>query len=86
MCDKSDPLDGWPMWEIRHRPSAAKEDCYGKLFAYLQKTLKSFLERIAVVNINFEMHCIDVKELPQYLERDNYARIEVCTWKKTGQL
>jgi len=86
MSDKSDPLDGWPMWEVRHMPFHAKEDCYGKLFANLWKELKLFLERLAVVNINFEMHCVDVKELPQYLERDKYARIEVCTWMKTGQL
>ncbi|KAK1753835.1 hypothetical protein QBC47DRAFT_303201 [Echria macrotheca] len=86
MCDKSDPLDGWPMLEIRDRPFPAKEDCYGQLFVYLRKKLKSFLERLAVVNINFEMHCVDVRELPQYLERDKYTRIEASNISDTCYL
>lgn len=77
MGDKMDPLDGWPIWEVHHRQSHAKEDCYGKLFAYLMDTFKAFLERLDTIGIGIEMYRVDAKELPKYLERDKFARIEV---------
>lgn len=77
MDDKSDPLDGWPIWEVLRQPWIAKEDCYGKLYAYIHSIFQRFLDRLASANVSFEMHCVDAKELKNHLPRDKYTRIEV---------
>lgn len=79
MDDKADPLNGWPIWEVRHTQSPVMGDLYGKLFIYLRVRFKVFLKRLATTRIDFEMRNVDARDLRQYLESDKYARIEVCT-------
>ncbi|KAK4148361.1 hypothetical protein C8A00DRAFT_39095, partial [Chaetomidium leptoderma] len=76
MDDKANPLDGWPIWEVLHQSWGAKEDWYGKLYAYLHHVLGRFLERLATSSVSFEMHCLDARELKNHLGRDQYTRIE----------
>ena len=70
-------MDGWPIWEVHHIQSPAKDHCYGKLFVYLMDTFKAFLERLDTIDISIEMGQVDAKELSKYLERDKFARIEI---------
>ena len=81
MDDKTDPLDGWPVWEVHHFPSIAKEDCYGKLHSYLISRFTLFLSRIRQLPVRFEMYCVDAADLSSYLSTDRYTRIEVCTYR-----
>ncbi|KEY72821.1 hypothetical protein S7711_04410 [Stachybotrys chartarum IBT 7711] len=84
MDDKRDPLDGWPVSDVRRKQSVAVDDCYGELFAYLQDTFGAFLSRLGEINVDFEIHCLDVKELPEYLGKDRYTRIECANIADAG--
>ena len=78
MDDKSDPPDGWPLWEVHRWPNPAKEDRYGKLFAYLRHHFAAFIAKLRIGSgFRFVMHCVDAMELPEYLEKDRFTRIEV---------
>jgi len=77
MDDKADPLDGWPILEVKQMPSPADQDVYGKLFIYLHDILLQFLDRFQKVRINFDLHSVDVNELPEHLQPNTYSRIEV---------
>ena len=77
MNDQADPLAGWSYWEVHHTPSTASHDAYGKLFVYLREIMQKFLRWLATGKTNFELYNVDVRELPQYLTRDVYDRIEV---------
>ncbi|KAK3645816.1 hypothetical protein LTR22_014584 [Elasticomyces elasticus] len=86
MDDKTDPLDGWPLWEVHHFPSIAKEDCYGKLHAYLIRRFTMFLLRLRQITTRFEMYCADAADLSTYLDKDQFARIEVANICDSGYL
>jgi hypothetical protein len=77
MDDKRDPLDGWPIWDVLHRSSPAKEDRYGKSYVYIRDVLRLFLDRLATANVSFELYCLDARELKNSLGWNKYARIEV---------
>jgi hypothetical protein len=77
MNDKADPLDGWPIRDVSKMPSRATLDMYGKLFVYLRTEFSKFLDRLTTVKIDFQLYCLDVKELPPHLEQKTYNRIEV---------
>jgi hypothetical protein len=79
MDDKADPLSGWPIWEVSHRPWPAKYDCYGKLHAYLREVIGKFVGSLTTANVSFEMYCLDAKELKEHLDCDRYTRIEVSS-------
>ncbi|KAK4113195.1 hypothetical protein N656DRAFT_824922 [Canariomyces notabilis] len=77
MDDKADPLQGWPIWEVYHRPWPAKQDWYGKLHAYLRGGFGKFVKSLTTIHVSFEMHCVDARELKEHLHCDRYTRIEV---------
>jgi len=77
MGDQSTALDGWPIWDVHKRPSLAKEDSYGKLYAYLQNMFGAFVRRLRSRSVTFEMYCVNATELPKFLEAGGSARIEV---------
>jgi hypothetical protein len=77
--DKSDPMAGWSITDVHKTPWTASRDTYGKLFAYLHTEFQSFLHRIATRKIHFRLFNVDVKLLPQLLNPETYARIEVNT-------
>ncbi|KAF2792338.1 hypothetical protein K505DRAFT_307801 [Melanomma pulvis-pyrius CBS 109.77] len=75
--DQADPLSGWSIADVVETPSLAANDWYGKLFIHLRDEFSKFLERLRLVKINFTLLNVDAKELPIYLDRNTYARIEV---------
>lgn len=77
MDDKADPLDGWPIREVARVQTMAKEDLYGKLYIYLQGVFQKFLDRLARVEIDFELLNMDAIQLPGNLQKNKYARVEV---------
>lgn len=77
MDDKADPLDGWPIQEVVLVQTRAKEDLYGKLYIYLQGVFQRFLDRLAKIGIAFELLNVDAAQLPETLQENKYARIEV---------
>ncbi|OQE36198.1 hypothetical protein PENCOP_c012G06427 [Penicillium coprophilum] len=77
MDDKADPLTGWSIQEVYGTQTSAAMDVYGKLFVHLRKVVKKFLDRLTILNVDFEMVNIDAKELPLHLAKDHYTRIEV---------
>lgn len=81
MDDKADPLNGWPIREVARVQTMAKEDLYGKLYLYLQDVFQKFLDRLARVGIDFELLNMDAIELPANLQKNKYARVEVCNHK-----
>ncbi|KAI0381513.1 hypothetical protein F5Y04DRAFT_288406 [Hypomontagnella monticulosa] len=74
--DKADPLNGWPIGEVRATPSKAAEDLYGKLFSYLRNLLIAFIERLATGKVHFQLLNVDATELEQHVEKGTYDRIE----------
>lgn len=78
MSDQTDPSSGWPTLDIRETPSPSREDWYGKLFLFLHKVLKRFLDRLKESRVSFDIYTVDAKELPSLLEQGIYSRIEVC--------
>jgi len=84
MDDKADPLSGWPIWEVCRQPWPAKQDCYGKLHAYLREIFAKFIWSLSTVNLSFEMYCLDARELKDHLDRDRYNRIEVTSFLRSS--
>lgn len=80
MDDKGNPLTGWPLWEVHRWKSPVVEDCYGKLFAYLHSKFQSLCHCLHSLSIGFEMYCVDATELPTYLAKDSFTRIEVLIY------
>jgi hypothetical protein len=78
MDDKADPLDGWPIREVARVQTMAKEDLYGKLYIYLQRVFQKFLDRLARMEIDFDLLNMDAVQLPATLQENKYARVEVC--------
>lgn len=83
MNDQADPLSGWPIWEVYNRPWPAKQDCYGKLHAYLHEVFGKFVRSLTTSYVSFEMYCLDARELKEHLDCDRYTRIEVSSSAST---
>jgi hypothetical protein len=78
MRDNADPHHGWSVEEVAQMSSGpATADLYGKLFFYLRATLRQFVARLSVSQVSFRLYCVDVLELPGYLDNESYNRIEV---------
>ncbi|KAJ5742608.1 uncharacterized protein N7511_011340 [Penicillium nucicola] len=86
MDDKADPLDGWPIREVAREQTMAKEDLYGKLYIYLRRVFRRFLDRLARIEINLELLNTDAIQLPETLQENKYARIEVSNITDAGYL
>ncbi|KAI1210653.1 uncharacterized protein F4807DRAFT_459493 [Annulohypoxylon truncatum] len=73
--DQADPQRGWPIGEVKLTPWQASEDLYGRLYSYIRSVLCAFVQKVATVEVHFELSDNDIKELrPFHLER--YDRIE----------
>jgi len=80
-------LSGWPIADVAATATSATNDWYGKLFVYLQDVVCKFLRRLKDVKVDLQLLNIDAKDLPDHLERDTFARIEVCTFPfKTSEI
>ena len=84
MDDKADPLDGWPIREVARVQTMAKKDIYGKLYIYLQGVFQKFLDRLAGVEIDFDLLNMDAIQLPTTLQENKYARVEVRNREAPG--
>ena len=84
MDDKADPLNGWPIREVAQVRTMAKEDLYGKLYIYLQHVFQKFLDHLAKIEIYFDLLNMDAIQLPEILQENKYARIEVRDLKHAG--
>ena len=86
MNDKADPLDGWPIREVARVRTMAKEDLYGKLYIYLRRVFQQFLDRLGMIEIDFELLNMNAVQLPETLQENKYARIEVRGLKHAGKV
>ncbi len=78
MTDMADPLDGWSQTDVLQTSSGpASADIYGKLYYMVRALLKSFLGRISGLDISFRYYRLDAIDLPEYLEKKTYSRVEV---------
>ena len=76
--DNADPLDGWSLKEVENSSSGpAVADMYGKLFCYIRAVLRAFLVRLSNLQISFRLFQVEASQLPDYLERGHFSRIEV---------
>jgi hypothetical protein len=78
MKDDADPLDRWSYDEYTKFAPIAKNDAYGAFFYYLRHMLLAFCKRIRSFAMSSELLAIDAVDLPTYLTRINFDRIEVC--------
>ncbi len=78
MDDTADPSNGWPVLEVQQTSWIAPRDWYGKLYVHIHGVMKRFLCRLQESRIRFDLYNVDVRELPQHLERNKFSRIEVC--------
>ena len=80
MKDDSDPLNGWHLPDVLDVESGqAKNDVYGKLYHYPRTLFSSFYRRITMHSCHFQLLNLNAKDLPEHLEKDRFARIEVFT-------
>lgn len=80
MMDSADPLSGWEIADVLGTNIGnATNDLYGKLYAHVWETLLSFQHRLCSTGVNFELHCLDAKDLPNTLALESFARIEVMS-------
>ncbi|KAG0156690.1 hypothetical protein PDIDSM_3871 [Penicillium digitatum] len=86
MNDKADPLDGWPIREVARVRTMAKEDLYGKLYIYLRRVFQQFLDRLGMIEIDFELLNMNAVQLPETLQENKYARIEASNITDAGYL
>ncbi|ETN45854.1 uncharacterized protein HMPREF1541_00035 [Cyphellophora europaea CBS 101466] len=86
MDDKADPLTGWSVWDVHRVSSAASQDAYGKLFKHLRGVILSFLKHINTGKADFEIYCLDIKNLSAHLTSNAYNRIEVPNVSDAGYL
>jgi hypothetical protein len=62
-----------------------KKDLHGKFYMYLRRVLQQFLNRLARVEMDLELLNVDAIQLPESLQENNYARIEVRNLKHVGR-
>lgn len=86
MDDKADPLDGWPIRDVAREQTLAKEDLYGKLYVYLRRVFQQFLDGLARIEIDIGLFNVDAIQLPEILQGNKYARIEVRKSEICGQV
>lgn len=56
---------------------AATNDVNGKLYCFLQRTLRSFYRRLGDLKVEFTLLNVDVKDLARFVPEQKFARIEV---------
>ena len=78
MPDSADPLEGWTYKDVLATYSGpASSDIYGKLYYYIKDILRSFHRRLSTLDCNIQLFNIDARELPNYLQKDSFARVDV---------
>lgn len=78
MKDSADPLGGWSSEEVADMSSGpATADIYGKLFYYIRRLLRSFLDRLSSLDVSFKLFQVGASSLPDHFELDAFSRIEV---------
>ena len=74
----ADPLDGWLLKDVEATSSGpATADVYGKLYYHVRGVLASFLCRISDAKVSFRLFHMDASEVPKFLEKRSFSRIEV---------
>lgn len=82
MKDSADPLESWSIDEVIQKAPAAKNDCYGSLFFYLQDLLLHFCNQIGRFKLSIQLFQVDALELPSIIKQHglgqcSFDRIEV---------
>lgn len=75
--DSANPLEGWPIKDIRLKAPFAKNDIYGTMFNYVQELLSEFCHRIENLNICFQFFQVGALKLPSMTSKSSFDRIEV---------
>jgi hypothetical protein len=87
MSDSADPLYGWSLKEVEATSSGSEvADIYGKLFYHIRAALRAFLLRLSDLQVSFQLFRMDASDLPNYLERDSFNRIEVRKYSVLGHI
>lgn len=74
------PIQGWSLAEVIVTDTGlATKDVYGKLARYVESALRTFLHRVATLNVEFEMYCVNANELSAYTGGESFDRIEVSS-------
>ncbi|KAI0812059.1 hypothetical protein GGR55DRAFT_677657 [Xylaria sp. FL0064] len=75
MSSFSDPLEGWPLAEVRKNELAPKNDIYGKLFYFVRDLVEKFIVRLKSIKIDIEIHVCHAEELKTKLNGRQFDRI-----------
>ncbi|KAF2026715.1 hypothetical protein EK21DRAFT_103059 [Setomelanomma holmii] len=78
MKDSADPREGWERSQYMNFAGGAKADEHGALFFYLRDQLSKFCGRLRNVNIAFQMHCVNVKDVEKSIGDIKFDRIEMA--------
>ena len=79
VMDSAEPRNGWSYSEIKQTLSgAAVNDSFGKLYFMLDHLIPSFHRRLRGTKIESRLFNVDAATLPEILEHNRFARIEVC--------
>jgi hypothetical protein len=79
MSDLADPIDGWPLSEVRSTSTGpASDDLYGKLYYHIRNVMASFRSRLQGHECQLQLYDVNAAELPKYIRDLRFDRIEVC--------
>ncbi|KAK8038412.1 hypothetical protein PG994_015179, partial [Apiospora phragmitis] len=86
MKDSADPLEGWPVADVRRSSGAAENDIYVKLYYYVLDLLTSVHRLLGKLKISFELFNTDAQELTKYCKDVQFDRIETANIADGGYL
>lgn len=85
LADGDSPLRSWSLFEVLDtKAGSAGNDLYGKLYCLVQSLFRQFHRRMAKLDIEFKVYCVEVKNLSHVLEGQKFARIEVIAARVSG--
>ena len=80
LSEVQDPKIGWDFTELLvFDAGKAVHDIYGKLYAQVGSILGKFKHHLSDTGARFELHNINLLNLPDVYEPATFDQIEVCT-------
>lgn len=87
--DSADPLEGWKASDVLtegHKGGFPANDLYGALACHVEKILRDFCQQVTKVDLSIQLHQLDARELPKFLDDFDFDRVDVSNLTDGGWL
>ena len=80
MGDEISPLHSWSLPEVlQNNAGRAENDIHAKLYCHVQSLFRKFHRRMARLDVEFQILCVDALNLREFVKGQKFARIDVST-------